>query len=142
MRIKCRHSHNVNLVFYNFVICCVDGPDDVTITRLQDLQNVESQFITLLCTIKSMYPSAAVTWRGVNCSSGSNSTGQTDDNVCSFLPTRENDGKVVTCVAKNSMFPDRLVQNATYRIHVKCKFSKLFSFLSVTLLSKADMRFV
>ena len=96
-----------------------DGPDDVTVTRRQDGQTVESQFLILVCTVTGVYPSAVVTWTGVRCSSAPNSTGETDDNVCRFRPAQEDDGKDVTCVASNSVFPDHLVRNATFQIEVQ-----------------------
>ena len=96
-----------------------DGPDDVTVTRRQDGQTVESQFLTLVCTVTGVYPSAVVTWTGVKCFSAPNSTSETDDNVCRFRPDQEDDGKVVTCVASNAVFPDHLVRNATYQIELR-----------------------
>ena len=114
-----------------------DGPDDVTVTRRQDGQTVESQFLTLVCTVTGVYPSAVVTWTGVQCSSAPNSTGETDDNVCRFRPAQEDDGKVVTCVAKNSVFPDHLVRNATYQIEVQ----GLSVFLSLSVSVSVDLCF-
>ena len=99
-------------------LCDADGPDDVMITRPPDLQPADSASVTLQCAATSAYPSVTISWTGVTCSPGAGGAGQPDVSVCHFRPAPEDDGKVVTCVASNSLFPGRLSRNATYRLQM------------------------
>lgn len=96
------------------VILTSDGPSRILIFESLHMNMKAEQAVDLLCIAYDAFPGVTYTWSGITCAQNELLR---DGSTCSFTPSESDDGKTVTCTAKNPR-DTNLSRSATYKISI------------------------